>query len=165
MDIVNIIMTTATQTPVFTWTNTNDKLNVSIDTALSSFTSPQTLRIAMINIANSIDVKNLNILAKYTPPDRLGTLFMQLLNSKSEILAMPINQAKDYIVDYITSLSDSYLQSLYDTKIKNNAQSFSNRMSKSEEQRFTIGNSINNCLQQKKQHTEKYNNEDRGYDG
>ena len=85
-------------------------LNVSIDTALSSFKSPQTLRIAMINIANSIDVKLLNILAKYTPPDRIGTLFMQLLNSKSEILAMPINQAKDYIVDYITSLYDSYLQ-------------------------------------------------------
>ena len=143
------LMTTATQTPVFT--QTNNKLNVSIDTALSSFTSPQTLRIAMINIANSIDVKNLNILAKYTPPDRLGTLFMQLLNSKSEILAMPINQAKDYIVDYITSLSDSYLQSLYDSKTKSYEQTSSNTMSKSEQQRFTIGNSINTCLQKKKQ--------------
>jgi hypothetical protein len=145
-------MTTATQTPVFTPTNnTNDKLNVSIDTALSSFTSPQTLRIAMINIANLIDAKLLNILAKYTPPDRIGTLFMQLLNSKSEILAMPINQAKDYIVDYITSLSDSYLQSLYDSKTKTYEHTSSNTLSKSEQQRFTIGNSINTCLQKKKQ--------------
>ena len=147
------LMTTATQTPLFTSTKESIiENNISIDTALSSFNSPQSLRIAMINIANSIDISFINILAKYTPPNRVGTLFMQLLNSKSEILAMPINQAKDYIVDYITSLSDSYLQSLYDPKIKTNAQSFSNRMSKSEEQRFTIGNSINNCLQQKKQH-------------
>ena len=108
------LMTTATQTPLFTSTNESSiENNISIDTALSSFNSPQSLRIAMINIANSIDISFLNILAKYTPPNRVGTLFMQLLNSKSEILAMPINQAKDYIVDYITSLSDSYLQPSY----------------------------------------------------
>ena len=96
-------MTTATQTPVFTPRNANDKPSVSIDTALSSFTSPQYLRIALINIANSIDAQFLNILAKYTPPNSIGTLLMQLF-SKSEILAMAKNQAKDYIVDYITSL-------------------------------------------------------------
>ena len=104
----------------------------------------------MINIANTIDARFLNILAKYTPPNRIGTLFMQLLNSKYEILAMPINQAKDYIVDYITSLSDSYLQSLYDNNTTNYEQNSSNMISKSEQQRFTIGNSIKTCLQQKK---------------
>ena len=128
--------------------------NVNIDQPLKTFDSVESLRTTLVNISLSIDVKLLNDLAKYSTPGNVGTLFMQLINSKSEILAMNIMQAKYFIKDYMETLSDEYLTSLVPNLI-NKVENFNNVLGYNSEnqinsKRFSVGKCINTCIREGK---------------
>ena len=125
---------------------------VNIDQPLKSFDSIDSLRTALVNISLSIDTKMLNELAKYSTPGNIGTLFMQLINSKSEILAMNIIQAKYFIKDYMETLSDEYLNSLIPNTIPK-VEKFNNILGKESDinsKRFSVGKCINTCIREGK---------------
>ena len=147
------LMTSATQAPLFSTHDDSDRSNnhTSIDTPLSTFKSVRELRVALLNIANALDSTLLNRIAKYTSPGNIGSLFMHLVNSKSELLAMPIHKTKDSILEYVTFLSDSYIQSLLNNPSDaHHKVPHTHRQEDNTDKRFAIGKSMNKDLQQKK---------------
>ena len=128
---------------------------VNIDQALKSFDSIESLRTALVNISLSIDAKMLNELAKYSTPGNIGTLFMQLINSKSEILAMNIMRAQNFILDYMEKLSDEYLTSLIPNLIPkvekfNNVLGYNLKANDVNSKWFLVGKCFNTCIREGK---------------
>ena len=118
-----------------------------VDTSVSSFTCVESLRRALIDTARSLDQSSINSLVKYDRPGNIGSIFMQILNSQSEIVAMPLMQAKAYLIDYVSTLPDSFLNSFIPNA---STETFSCDVIPNEK-RYSIGKCINKCLQQKKQ--------------
>ena len=105
------ILTNSQPIPLFPQAVITKRTN-SIDTPLLSFSSPKGLRSGMLDIVRILDKPLLIQLTKYTTPGTIGSLFMQILNSKSEILAMPINLAQTALTKYIGTLSDHHLRKI-----------------------------------------------------
>ena len=129
---------------------TTDK-PISIDTALNTFKSAESLRQALLTVAHSINSSLLNTLAKYNAPGTIGTVFMQVLTSKSEILSMPVQQAAFYISDYISTLPEEYLTNLIPTSTSTpKVEHFTCDSDHIKSKRFSIGKCIHSCLNDKK---------------
>ena len=139
---------------------------VNIDTPLNTYTTVADLRSALLQIASSIDVSLLNTLAKYNAPGNIGTVFMQVLTSKSEVLSMQISLAQDYLYEYMKTLPESYLQSFlpFVNKTEQKIEGFQSSCQKSSDKRFSIGKCINSSVRQGKQRAYNKNSYTPRYD-
>ena len=146
------VLSRTTPIPLFT-SHPIAKQEISIDTPLQTYTSISSLRGALLDIISTMDTSTLNKLAKYSTPGNIGTVFMQILTSKSEILSMSQSSAQNFLYEYIKTLPESYLRSflpvIKDTETVEKFQSScgNNQSNK----RFSIGKCINSYVRQSKQ--------------
>ena len=136
---------------------------ININQPLNSFSSVEQLKKALTDISLWIDATLLNTLATYSTPGNIGTLFMQLITTKPEILSMSMYQANQYIYDYMQTLSDEYLLSIIpnssssvNKEYYNNILGYNN-VHHHNNKRFTIGKCINQCINNNKNRMQSSN--------
>ena len=145
--------------------------SININQPLSSFSSVEVLKKALLDVSLSIDTSLLNTLATYSTPGTIGTLFMQLINTKPEILSMNISQANEYIHDYMQTLSEEYLLSVIPVPTERNKEYFESydnilgyNNHDNHSQRFSIGRCINKCIKDGKKRIQHSNRHTPSYE-
>lgn len=145
--------------------------SININQTLSSFSSVEGLKKALIDISLAIDTSLLNTLATYSTPGTIGTLFMQLINTKPEILSMNVSQANEYIHDYMQTLSEEYLLSVIPVPTERNKEyfeSYDNILGYNDHhddnKRFSVGRCINKCIRDGKKRIQHSNRHTPSYE-
>ena len=146
------VLSRTTPIPIFT-SRPIATQDISIDTPLQTYTSISSLRGALLDIISTMDTSLLNKLAKYSTPGNIGTVFMQIITSKSEILSMSQSSAQNFLYEYIKTLPESYLRSFLPVvKDTGTVETFQSGCGNNQSnKRFSVGKCINSYVRQSKQ--------------